>query len=109
MKDLAGLVREAQRLQAEMARAEAELEAAEIQGEAGAGLVRVTVNGKGAAKRVTIDPSLVNPAEVGVLEDLVAAALNDAKRKADAHAQELMKSVSGGLASMLPPGFKPPF
>jgi DNA-binding YbaB/EbfC family protein len=109
MKDLAGLVREAQRLQAEMARVESLLEQAEIEGQSGAGMVRVTLNGKGVARRVSIDPSLLKPEEQGVLEDLLLAAVNDAKAKADAHAQELMKSVSGGLAGMLPPGFKPPF
>ncbi len=109
MKDLAGLVREAQKLQAQMARAEAELEEAEVEGQSGAGMVRVTLNGKGAARRVAIDPSLLKPEEQGVLEDLLVAAVNDAKSKADAHAQELMKSVSGGLAGMLPPGFTPPF
>lgn len=109
MKDLAGLVREAQRLQAEMARAEAQLEELEVEGSSGAGLVRVTLNGKGAARRVAIDPSLLAPSEQGVLEDLLVAATNDAKQKADARAQELMKSVSGGLAGFLPPGFKPPF
>jgi len=109
MKDLAGLVREAQKMQAEMARAEAELESAEVEGEAGAGLVKVTLSGKGAAKRVRIDPSLLVPAEGEVLEDLLTAAINDAKAKADVHAQEKMKAVSGGLAGLLPPGFKPPF
>jgi DNA-binding YbaB/EbfC family protein len=109
MKDLAGLVREAQRLQAEMARVESTLEAAEIEGQSGAGMVRVTLNGKGAARRVAIDPSLLKPEEQGVLEDLLVAAVNDAKAKADAQAQEMVKSVSGGLAGMLPPGFKPPF
>jgi DNA-binding YbaB/EbfC family protein len=109
MKDLAGLVREAQKMQADMARAEAELETAEIEGQSGAGLVRVTLNGKGAARRVAIDPSLLKPEEQGVLEDLLIAAINDAKGKADVRAAELMRSVSGGLASLLPPGFKPPF
>jgi DNA-binding YbaB/EbfC family protein len=109
MKDLSELVRHAQKMQADMARAEAELDAAEADGEAGAGLVRVTLSGKGAAKRVRIDPSLMKAEEVEVLEDLLVAAINDAKRKADERAQETIKAVSGGLAGLLPPGFKPPF
>src|SRR5215470_11626826 len=109
MKDLSDLVRHAQKIQADMARAEAELDAAEIEGEAGAGLVRVVVSGKGAVKRVRIDPSLVKADEVEVLEDLLVAALADGKRKADEQAQQTIKNVSGGLADLLPPGFKPPF
>jgi hypothetical protein len=85
------------------------LEAAEVEGEAGAGLVRATLNGKGVVKRLRIDASLMKPEEAGVLEDLVAAAVNDAKAKADQKAQETMKEVAGGLAGLLPPGFTPPF
>ena len=109
MKDLASLVRQAQKMQADMKQAEERLEAAEVTGEAGAGLVQITVNGKGAVKAVSIDPSLAKPEEVEVLEDLLLAALNDAKRKADEVSQETMKEAAGDLASMLPPGFKPPF
>jgi hypothetical protein len=109
VKDLSELVRQAQKMQAEMARAEALLEAAEVEGEAGAGLVRATLNGKGVVKRLSIDPSLMKPEEASVLEDLIAAAVNDAKAKADAKAQETMKEVAGGLAGLLPPGFTPPF
>jgi DNA-binding YbaB/EbfC family protein len=109
VKDLSDLMRQAQKMQAEMARADATLEAAEVEGEAGAGLVRATLNGKGVVKRLRIDASLMKPEEAGVLEDLVAAAVNDAKAKADQKAQETMKEVAGGLAGLLPPGFTPPF
>lgn len=108
MKDLANLVRQAQKMQADLAQAESELESAEIEGESGAGLVRVMVSGKGDVKRVRIDPSLMKPDEAEVLEDLLVAALNDAKRKSDEFAQTTMKTAAGELASMLPPGFKPP-
>jgi DNA-binding YbaB/EbfC family protein len=109
VKDLSELVRQAQKMQAEMARAEAMLEAAEVEGEAGAGMVRATLNGKGVVRHLHIDPSLLKPEEAGVLEDLIRAAVNDAKTKADAKAQQTMKDVAGGLAGMLPPGFTPPF
>ncbi|MGD2131790.1 MAG: YbaB/EbfC family nucleoid-associated protein [Maricaulaceae bacterium] len=109
MKDLAGLVQQAQKMQAELKRAEEELEAAEVEGESGAGLVKVVLSGKGATKRVAIDPSLMKPEDAPVLEDLLVAALNDAKAKADELSAETMKDAAGGLASMLPPGFKPPF
>ena len=108
MKDLAGLMRQVQKMQEDVAQAQAELEAAEVTGEAGAGMVRVTMNGKGAAKAVAIDPSLMVADEREVLEDLILAAMADAKRKADALAEETMKGAAGGLAGMLPPGFTPP-
>ena len=69
-------------------------------------MVQVTVNGKGAMRRVRIDPKLVDPADVGMLEDLIVAAANDAKVKVEAHVQEEMQKLTGGL--QLPPGFKLP-
>ena len=98
-----------QKMQADVARAQEELEAAEVTGESGAGMVRVTLTGKGMAKAVAIDPSLMAADEREVLEDLLVAALNDAKQKADELAQSTLKGAAGGLADMLPPGFTPPF
>ncbi|MDP1907094.1 MAG: YbaB/EbfC family nucleoid-associated protein, partial [Hyphomicrobium sp.] len=73
----------------------------------GGGMVRVTLNGKGEARRVKIDPSMVQPDETEVLEDLILAAINDAKAKVEQTAQQKMKELTGGLA--LPPGFQLPF
>lgn len=109
MKDFAGLMKQAQKMQEDMARVQAEIEAAEVEGASGAGLVTVVMNGKGEAKRVRVDPSLAKADEIEVLEDLLLAAMNDAKRKADALAQEKMQAATGALAGMLPPGFTPPF
>ena len=79
----------------------------EATGSAGAGMVEVTLNGKGAARRVRIDPQLLEPKEAEVLEDLIVAAINDAKTRVDAHASEEMAKLTGGLK--LPPGIKLPF
>lgn len=109
MKDLAGLMQQAKEMQERLEAAQAEVAAIEVEGVSGAGLVRVTLNGQGHFKRVKIDPALMKPDETEVLEDLLAAAFNDARRKAEEAAQEKMKTVAGGLAGLLPPGFKPPF
>ena len=84
-----------------------QMDGVEVVGQAGGGFVAVTVNGKGEFKRVKIDPKLVDPNEVEVLEDLIVAAAKDAKSKADARMQEEMAKLTGGL--QLPPGFKLPF
>jgi DNA-binding YbaB/EbfC family protein len=76
-------------------------------GSAGGGMVSVTVNGKGEARQVKIDPSLVDPEETEVLEDLIVAAFNDAKAKVEAHVAEEMSKLTGGLN--LPGGMKLPF
>ncbi len=102
MKNLAGLMKQAQQLQSRMEEAQKELEDLEVSGSAGGGLVTVTVTGKGALKRVKIDPSLATPDEVEILEDLVVAAANDARAKAEAAAAEKMQSLAGDLP--LPPG-----
>ena len=81
MKNLAGLMKQAQQMQAKMQEMQAKLEAMEIEGEAGAGLVSVTLNGKGDMRRVKIDPKLVDPADTEMLEDLIVAAHADAKRR----------------------------
>ncbi len=107
MKNLANMLKEAQKLQARMAELQARLEELEIEGRAGGGLVVVTMNGKGEIRRVSIDRSIVDPEEVEVLEDLVVAAAQDAKSKLEARLQEEMGRLTGGLP--LPPGMKLPF
>jgi nucleoid-associated protein EbfC len=103
---LAGLMRQAQQMQESMRKLQEELAQAEVEGQSGAGLVKVTMTCKHDVKRVSIDPSLLGD-DKEMLEDLVAAAVNDAARKVEAVVQEKMGSVAGGLG--LPPGFKLPF
>ena len=106
MKNLGNMMKQAQQMQQSMAEMQQQLEGIEVTGAAGAGMVPVTLNGKGAMRRVRIDPKLVDPADVGMLEDLILAAANDAKTKVEAHVQEEMQKLTGGL--QLPPGFKLP-
>ena len=107
MKNLAGLMKQASQMQAKMAEMQAKLEAMEIEGSAGAGMVRVTLSGKGDMKRVKIDPKLADPAEMEMLEDLVVAAHAEAKRRIEAAMAEEMEKVTGGM--QLPGGMKLPF
>jgi len=107
MKNLGEMMRQAQQMQQRMAELQDKLAEASVTGQSAAGMVQITVDGKGTAKRVRIDPALLVPAEAEVLEDLVVAAMNDAKVKVDAHAQEEMAKLTGGLK--LPPGMKLPF
>ena len=95
---IAAMMQKAQKMQEELA-------ATEVEGQAGAGLVKVTMTGKHDVKRVSIDPSLLAD-DRDMLEDLVAAAFNDAVRRVDSTQQEKMAGLTGG---MLPPGFKLPF
>jgi nucleoid-associated protein EbfC len=104
MKDLMGVMKQAQQLQAQMQKMQEQLAAMEIDGQAGAGLVKVTLNGKGEMRRVNIDPSLMKPDEREILEDLVVAACQDAKNKVEAAVQSKMQEMAGGLP--LPPGLK---
>lgn len=101
------IMKAAQNMQAKLADAQAKLDTIEVEGQSGAGLVKVTSTAKGKIVRVSIDPSLIDPAEKDVLEDLVAAAVNDSRAKADAKAQEEMSKVTQGMP--LPPGIKMPF
>jgi DNA-binding YbaB/EbfC family protein len=107
MKNLGQLMKQAQALQEKMAEVQAQLEAVEMTGVAGGGMIAVTLDGKGDVKRIKIDKSLVDPEEVEVLEDLLVAAFADAKRKVSAHAEQEMHKLTGGL--QLPGGFKLPF
>ncbi len=107
MKNVGRMMKQAQEVQAKMAEMQAALESQEISGASGAGMVEVTLTGKGEMRKLRIDPSLLKAAEVEVLEDLVIAAHNDAKSKVEAYIAEEMGKVTGGL--QLPPGFKSPF
>jgi DNA-binding YbaB/EbfC family protein len=103
---LAGLMQQAQKMQENMKRLQDELASIEVEGQSGAGLVKITMTCKNQVRRVQIDPSLVGD-DKDMLEDLVAAAVNDAVRRAEETSQEEMSSVTAGMP--LPPGFKLPF
>ena len=105
--DFLGMMKQAKVLQEKMQGMQAEIAALEATGSAGAGLVTVTVDGKGGLKRIKIDPSLAKPDEIEILEDLVIAAANDARVKAEAMAAEKMKTLTAGIP--LPPGMSLPF
>ena len=107
MKNLGQLMKQAQAMQEKMAEMQAQLEAVEMTGVAGAGLVELTLNGKSEVKKIKIDKSLLDPAEGEVLEDLIVAAFADARRKVSAHTEQEMQKLTGGLN--LPGGFKLPF
>ncbi|MBV5258983.1 YbaB/EbfC family nucleoid-associated protein [Synechococcus moorigangaii CMS01] len=107
MKDLAGLMKQAQEMQKKMGEAQARLDAVEVTGEAGAGLVKITTTAKGEPRKVSIDPSFIDPSEPEILEDLMLAALSDARRKADEAQAKVLREAAGGLG--LPPGFDMPF
>jgi DNA-binding YbaB/EbfC family protein len=107
MKNLAGMMKQAQQMQSKMQEMQARLDALELTGEAGAGLVTVTLNGKSDLKKIKIAPSIVDPSDVEMLEDLIGAAYRNAKAKVEAFAAEEMQKVTGGL--QLPPGMKLPF
>jgi nucleoid-associated protein EbfC len=98
------MMKQAQQLQSKVAEMQAELETTQVEGMSGGGLVRVTLNGKGAMGRISIDASLMKPGEAEILEDLIVAAHSDAKQKVESAAAEKMKSLTGGLP--LPPGLK---
>ena len=106
MKNLGNMMKQAQQMQQRMAEMQQALEGIEVTGAAGGGMVQVTLNGKGAMRRVRIDPKIVDPADVGMLEDLIVGAADDAKPTVEAHVQEEMQKLTGGL--QLPPGFKLP-
>ncbi len=103
MKNLTDIMKQAKALQSKMEELQAELEALEVEGTAGGGLVRITMTGKGQIKRVTIAPELMKADEREILEDLIAAASNDAKSKTEKLAAEKMKTLTGGMP--IPPGF----
>jgi len=103
---LAGLMKQAQAMQDNMKKMQEQLALIEVEGQSGAGLVKVVMTGRHDVKRVTIDPTLLTE-DKDMLEDLVAAAVNDAVRKVEAASQEKMAGLTAGLP--MPPGFKLPF
>ena len=107
MKNLGQMMKQVQEMQEKMQTMQQQMENLLVDGASGAGMVAVTLNGKGIVRKITIDPSIVDPKDVGMLEDLIVAAVNDARTKVDAKVAEKMQEVSGGVA--LPPGFNLPF
>ena len=107
MKNLGAMMKQVQEMQARMADMQARLETLSIAGQSGAGLVKLTLNGKGVLTSLTVDPSLLKADEKEILEDLIIAAHADAKNRMDAAVADEMKQVTGGLP--LPPGFQLPF
>jgi len=107
MKNLAGLMKQASQMQKKMEEMQATLEAATHEGVAGAGMVAVTLSGKGELRAVRIDPKLADPAEMEMLQDLLLAAHAEARRKLEDAAAAEMQKVTGGLN--LPAGLKLPF
>ncbi len=105
--DLEKIMEMAQNAQAELQKAQDNLDNVEVEGESGGGLVKIKATAKGRILAVSIDDSLMVPGEKSMLEDLIAAALNDARAKADVAASAEMQKMSAGLP--LPPGFKMPF
>ncbi|MDF1770001.1 YbaB/EbfC family nucleoid-associated protein [Maricaulis sp.] len=107
MKDLMGLMKQAQAMQEKMTEAQARLDETQVVGEAGAGLVKVVLTAKGDMISVDLDKSIMDPEEPEILEDLLKAAHADARRKGEAAQQEVLKDAAGGL--QLPPGMQMPF
>jgi len=103
---LAGLMKQAQQMQDNMRRAQEELAKIDVEGQSGAGMVKVTISCRNEVRRIEIDPSLFED-DRDMLEDLLVAAMNDALRKAEQTSQEKMGGLAQGLP--LPPGFKMPF
>jgi DNA-binding YbaB/EbfC family protein len=104
MKDIMGLMKQAQAMQQKLQDAQAELDTVDVEGSSGGGMVKLTMSAKGQLKTVSIDPSLLNADEKEIVEDLIVAAANDARAKAERATQERMAEVTKGLP--LPPGLK---
>lgn len=107
MKDIMGLMKQAQAMQAKLQEAQADMERTEVEGTSGGGMVSVRLTVKGDLRGVSVDASLLRPDDKEIVEDLIVAAHADARRKAEVVMQEKMKAVTGGLP--LPPGMKLPF
>ncbi len=107
MKDISQIMRQAQTMQAKINEAQKKLEAMEVEGSAGGGLVKVRLSGKTALLGLSIDPSLMKEDEREIVEDLIKAAHDDARRKLEDAQNDEMKSLGGGMGML--PGFKLPF
>ena len=103
---MGGMMKQVQQMQAKMAEMQAQLESAEIEASAGGGMVKVVVNGKNEIRSITIDKEVVNPDDVEMLQDLIVAALNQAREKSQEMQQQQMSSITGGLNL---PGLNLPF
>jgi nucleoid-associated protein EbfC len=104
MKDLMGIMKQAQEMQGRMQKMQEDMAAMEVRGQSGGGLVMVMLDGKGSLKKVKIDPTLMVASETEILEDLIIAATDDARAKVDAHMQAKMQEVTGGMP--MPSGLK---
>ena len=107
MMNMGKMMKQAQEMQTRMQEMQTELESMEVTGISGGGMVQVTLSGKGTAKACKIDPSLVGEGDSDMLEDLIVAAINDARNKADELSRGKMSELTGGLE--LPPGMQLPF
>ncbi len=107
MKDIMGIMKQAQAMQSRMQEMQAELENIEVEGQSGGGLVRVTLTAKGAMRGLVIDASLLKADEKEIVEDLIVTAHEDARKKGERLIEEKMKAVTAGMP--LPPGMKLPF
>ena len=104
MKDMFGLMKQAQQMQEKMTELQTELDRTEVEGASGAGMVKLTMTAKGALKSIRVDPGLMKGDEAEILEDLIVAAHADARTKAERLMEEKMSSLTGGMP--LPPGLK---
>ena len=107
MVNIGNMMKQAQQLQKKMSEAQEKLNSIEVEGLSGGGMVKVVSTAKGEIKRISIDDSLMKQEDKEITEDLIVAAVNDAKQKGETAAQEEMKSVTGGIP--MPPGMKLPF
>jgi hypothetical protein len=107
MVNISNMMKQAQQLQKKMSEAQEKLNSIEVEGSSGGGLVKVIATAKGEIKRIELDNSIMKPEEKEITEDLIVAAINDAKQKGEVAAQQEMKNLTGGLP--LPPGMKLPF
>ena len=107
MKSIDDILKMAANVQEELTKAQANLETIEVEGASGGGLVKVRATAKGSIRGIDIDPSLIVPSEKQILEDLIVAAFNDARAKADSASGAEMEKMTSGMP--LPPGFKLPF
>ena len=107
MVNIGNMMKQAQQMQKKMSEIQEKLNSIEVEGSSGGGLIKVISTAKGEIKRISIDESLMKQEEKEIAEDLIVAAINDAKQKGEAATQEEMKKVTGGIS--LPPGMKLPF